>query len=960
MVEAMSNRLPENATEIIDRSKPVTITYRQKAIQAFEGDTVASALHAAGIKVMARSFKYHRPRGIMDLGAHATEPTMEVDGRPNTRIARSVVRNGMHVEPEGRLENDIFSLADSFSWAMPPGFYYKSFYKSEWVWKKVMKVIRKAPGILGEVKPLKNKPLFDEVNLTPELLVIGAGLAGMEAALMAAKTGVRIVLVEAEPWLGGFEAFQGEESLSSIQEFKDRLKEMENLMILTSTTAASAYPDGLVACIQSCRSDEPFVERSYLIRPRAVVVATGAMDRPLLFNHNDRPGVMLPQTAQRLIHLYRLKPGKRALVAGGDDHTCQVALDLARNGVEVVGVADSRQEGFPEKLEVKLAEAGVPFLPGYTVMEARGKQFVGGADLVKISDLGKKTLNTEAIIASCGRTPLFKILAQAGAKMEFHQDLGIHMPTELPPGYQAAGRVMGLEDRTAIRAQGRLAAATGLARLGLDTSAEVKEAKEILAGAPTIGSVPRQFLAAGSKERRFVCFANDVTEEDIDFAMAEGFGDTEMLKRYTTATMGPEQGALSLANFLEYLAQKQPGQLGQQTITTARAPLVGVSMGVLAAGHHDQPRITPLHHVQMEQGGKPMRSGPWIRMRHFGNPEEENLAVRNAAGICDVSTLGKFRIFGPDAEKLLNRVNLRGVDGLRNEKILYTAACNEEGVVIDDGVVIRLEELDYYFTTSTARGPVTKEWYTRWCREEDWQVWLVPLTDAMAGMNLAGPKSREILSQVIEGDISDQTLPFMHWVKTKIAGIEALVFRMGFLGELSYEIHCPASQGGYLWNKLLESGSSWGLNTIGLETQLICRLEKGHVLPGLDTDGNTTLFESHLDWLWDRSKEDTVGGPMLKLLEGQKFQQQVIGFSLDGRVGLVEGHMVVYGMERLGYITSVSYSPTLNQTVGLALVKPHESFKEGGEVTLFLEGKDLKGRYVKPPFYDPKGERMRI
>ena len=956
----MSVRLPEKSTEVINRSKRVTITYRNKTIHAFEGDTVASALHAAGIKVMGRSFKYHRPRGIMDLGVHATEPTMEVDRRPNTRIARTSVRDGMRVEPEGKIEKDIFGFADKLSWAMPVGFYYKRMYKSKWAWEKAMKVMRIAPGNLGEIKPLGEKPRFEQVNLTPELLVVGAGLAGLEAALLGAKAGVRVVLVEAEPWLGGFETFQGEENMRQVEKLTDQFQGLDNLKILTSTTAAASYPDGLVFCVRSGLPDDPFYEVSYLIRPKKVVVATGAMDRPLIFNHNDRPGVMLPQTAHRFIHHYGLKPGNRVLVAGGDEYIYKVALDLAENGVEVVAMVDSRQHGFPEEFQARLVKAGIDFMPGHTIIQAEGKKIVSGVHVTKLDGSARTSFPIDAIIASCGRTPLFKLLAQTGTNMEFHPGLGFHLPRKQAPGYQGAGRVMGLEDRDAIRAQGRLAAAKCLIELGLDTGYETKQAEETLAQAPVIKPNPSQIPTVGSKNRRFICFSNDVTEKDIDTAMAEGFDHTEMIKRYTTATMGPEQGALSQANFLDYLAKKMPDQLGAQTITTPRPPLVGLSMGSLAAGLHDQPRLTPLHHIQIEQGGKPMRAGPWIRIEDFGDPEKESLAVRNAAGICDVSTLGKFRIFGPDAEKLLNLINLRGVDGLKDDKILYTAACNEEGVCIDDGIVIKLDEHDYYFTTSTGRGPVTKEWYLRWCREKDWQVWLVNLTDAKAGMNLAGPRSRDILSRLTEADISNEAMPYMSWIKTEVAGVKSIVLRMGFLGELSYEIHCPASQGTYLWNKLLEVGGDFGLKPVGLETQFICRLEKGHILPGLDTEGNTTLFEAHFGWLWDHSKEDTVGGPMLKLLEDQPFLNQVIGFSLDSRVGLIDGHLVVDGDNRLGYMTSVRYSPTLNQTVGLALVKPHENWKEGGEVSVLLEGKVLKARYIKPPFYDPKGERLRI
>lgn len=955
----MQYRLPDSSTQVINRQEPVTIHFQGKAIEAFEGDTVATALHAAGIRVMNRSFKYHRPRGIMDMGVHAAEPAMNVDGRTNERICRTPVRNGMRIEPESRLKGDFYAVSDHLSWAMPTGFYYKTLYKPKWVWKKIIPAIRKAPGNLGEIRPLEKMQRFDRVTLTPELLVVGGGLAGLEAARVGAEAGVRVVLVEAEPWLGGFERYQGEENLPVIQNLSSRLKGMANVEILTTTTAAAVYPDGLVCCIRQCCPEEPFFEINYMVRPKTVVLATGAMDRPLLFNHNDRPGVMLPQTAQRFIHLFRLKPGHRALVAGADNSVYKVAIDLAKEGVEVVGLVDSRVKNIPEHLQNSLTEWSIPLLPGHMLVEAHGKEGVTGAKLVNIGGTFTKTFSADTIIASCGRTPLFKLLAQTSTKSEYNKTLGFHLPKDYQPGYFAAGRLLGLLDPAAIRAQGRLAGARALATLGVDTRSESASAEGLLSEAPDIEPNPRQIPVNQNKNRRFICFANDVTEKDIDTALSEGFEHTEMIKRYTTATMGREQGAVSQANFLEYLAHRMPDKLGAQKITTPRPPLVGLSMGVLSAGIHDQPRLSPLHHIQIKQGGKPIRTGPWIRIEHFGNPEKESLAVRKTAGLCDVSTLGKFRIFGTDSEKLINRVNTKGIAGLAKEKILYSAACNEEGVFIDDGIFIKQDDHDFYFTTSTARGPATMEWYARWRREENWKVYMVNLTEAYAGMNLSGPRARDILSRLTDTDLSNESMPFMHWKQMEIAGVQALVFRMGFLGELSYEIHCPASTGTYLWEKIIEGGTPSGLRAVGLETQLTCRLEKGHVLPGLDTDGNTSLFEANMDWLWDRTKDDTIGGPMLKLLADKPFKNQVIGFSLDGRPGLMEGNIIVDGTDLLGYITSVRYSTFLEKTIGLALVKPHAEWKEGGHVTIVLDGKEIKAHYTHPPFYDPKGERLR-
>jgi sarcosine oxidase subunit alpha len=463
--------------------------------------------------------------------------------------------------------------------------------------------------------------------------------------------------------------------------------------------------------------------------------------------------------------------------------------------------------------------------------------------------------------------------------------------------------------------------------------------------------------------KTFVCFCHDVTLKDLDSALSEGFDNPESAKRYTTATMGPCQGGMCQSNFARVLAEKLPQTQGQQNLTTPRAPATPIALGAMAAEHHAHAKITPLHQVQIDGGGRPFRTGPWLRIEHFGDPEAEALAVHQSAGLVDVSTLGKIRVFGPDAAKLLNRVYLRAVEGLAPGRILYNAMCNEEGVVIDDGAIMKKAENDYLLTTSTARAAAAGSWFGRWCRVENWSVWLANLTDAYAGMNLAGPQARKILQKLTPADLSDQTLPHLHWAEMEIAGVQALVMRMGFLGELSFEMHVPSSCGAYLWSQLLKVGAEFGIRPGGLETQFICRLEKGHALPGLDIDGNTTLFEAHLGWLWDHRQEDVVGGPMLGLIKEQPFRQTVVGFCLQGRTGIKDGFLVLEGpggKERLGHVTSCRYSRLLDQTVGLALVAARPQFKPGNQMTLAGEDQEFSAPIVKPPFYDPTGERMRI
>jgi sarcosine oxidase subunit alpha len=302
----------------------------------------------------------------------------------------------------------------------------------------------------------------------------------------------------------------------------------------------------------------------------------------------------------------------------------------------------------------------------------------------------------------------------------------------------------------------------------------------------------------------------------------------------------------------------------------------------------------------------------------------------------------------------------REVGSLTGNKILYSSSCNEEGVLLDDGVILKMGDDDYFVTTLAGRAPLTEEWFSRWCREEDWQVNIVNLTETRAGMNLAGPKSREILSKLTDADLSNEALPFLTWARMKVAGIDVIAMRMGFVGELSYELLCPSSQAGYLWSRILEAGKPLGLVPFGIECLNICRLEKGHAVPGLDTDGFTNLFESSFGWMLNRNKTETVGKPMLQLFSDRPLKEQLIAFSLEGRSPVLDGALVVKGPRQLGRVTSIRYSPLLDKTIGLALVEPDEDWREGGKVRLWIEeGREVEAAFAKPPFYDPSGERMK-
>ncbi|MFA5903420.1 MAG: glycine cleavage T C-terminal barrel domain-containing protein, partial [Desulfobacula sp.] len=543
-----------------------------------------------------------------------------------------------------------------------------------------------------------------------------------------------------------------------------------------------------------------------------------------------------------------------------------------------------------------------------------------------------------------------------------HPDLNMHLPQSLPPGCFAAGRLLGFVDIEAIRCTGRLAGAQALACIGLDVQSIIDQHQEMLKQLPKAVPVTPHPQQLTRSNKSFICFCHDVTQKDVGNAFQEGFDHVESAKRYTTATMGPCQGGSCHDNFSQLVSRILTEKIPTNPLTKPRPTSFSMSLGALAAGHHVLIRRTPLHEVQEQAGGKFSRIGAWLRMEHFGDIPAEIRAVHESVGIYDASTLGKFLLFGPDAEKLWNYINTNNIEKLRPGKILYTATCNEEGVPVDDGIVIGLADGKYFFTTSTARGPATVSHYRKHCHEHHWKANLVDWTDRMAGINLTGPKARRLLEKLTREDISNKAFPYMHWREMDISGVNCFVFRLGFTGELSFELNFSAGYAKSLWQSILSEGRDLGLKPFGTEALLACRLEKGHVIPGMDTDGNTSLtgaFGTHLNFLRDKTKPDMVGGPVLRHL-GNDSNMGVVGFSLIGKEDIKNGFIVREGNRRAGHVTSSCYSQILGKTIGLALVDNPGEIRKRGTLVLYGNGSEYTANHQSPPFYDLKGERMRI
>lgn len=981
----MMARLPKSPTQRITRDREMLFTYRGKPMKGLAGDTIATALYANGVRIFSRSMKYHRPRGLYNLDGLSSHCLMTVDGEPNIRGCRTPLRDGMAVTPQnvlGTPEWDLMSVMQLLGFAMPAGFYYKVLHKPSWVWPYAQEVIRRAAG-LGRIDPDKPDAIYENRFLNAEVCVIGGGPAGMEAALAAAKGGVRVILIERSAHLGGSFDYRLIPVVPAIPAYRyaarlaEEVKACENIQVFCSTAATAIYQSNQVTAVQQGGLADHFRETYLEIRARSVVVSTGATERPLLFENNDLPGIMQAGCAHQLIHTYGLKPGDRAILSGAHDGMLELACDLAGVGVEVAAVADARASGFDEALAARVRQLSIPFYPGYAVSKAHGFRRVKGVTLKPLaSGRDVRRLSADLLVASAGEAPLSQLLQVAGARMAYNAGCAKFLPMRLPQGVYAAGRVMGVENVSTILAQGRVAGLAALAGAGVDVEEPLREAREVAASLPGPPPGLAKLKPHPGSHKCFVCFDEDVTIDQVEGAMGEGYDQVELVKRYTTVGTGPSQSYLSGVNLPLLVAENKGLAAGEVMPTTVRPPVVPTSLAALAGRRHASSKRTPLHDGQKALGGTLKLAGVWERARYFGEEtaRAEIERVRNGVGFIDVSTLGKFLLKGPDALKVLNRVYVGNMGRVREGRLTYSAMCNEQGIIIDDGVVTKTGENEYYFTTSSLRAGNTAEWVAFHTKEEDWQYALANLTDALAAINLAGPRSRQVLAKLTDADCSNAAFPYMGFRRMKLCGtIDASVMRVGFVGELSFEIHFPASYGEALQGAILEAGKELGIGPFGLEAQSVLRLEKGHVILGTDTDNHSTLHDIGMGWAWDRSKTDagTVGAPALRFTESQTHRQKLVAFIMDSTSETPsDGSIVVAGGVVKGRVTSSRTSETLGQSIGLALVDPDLAVMGGaldfytdsrlvGKKQEVPEVRTVRGTIVRAPFYDPEGVRLK-
>ncbi len=930
-------RLSPQPGEVLDRSRRFRFRWDGRDYEGFAGDTIVSALLASGVRYFSRSFKYARPRGVLTASFLDPNCTLQVGDEPNVRAAHRRLRAGMDVSPQNAwpsLRYDARVVNSALGRFLTAGFYYKTFMKPQRLWPVYSAVLaRFASG--GRTQPDATHGYYDKRYAHLDVVVAGSGPAGLAAAVSAARAGARVMLVEEEYEIGGHLRWGGPADLARLAELRAEVAAEPGVEVLADSVVTGRYDDNWLAILERGRPGGG--ERLIKARAATLVVAAGLVERPFVFAGNDLPGVMLGTAVRRLINLHAVRPGSRAVVLTGNDEGDAAAADLRRVGVDVVRVADARR--------------------GEGISRATGR---GSLRAVELTDGSRHQV--DLLVTSTGWTAPTSLLNMAANRPVWDATAARFRPgSDLPDTVLATGGIVGDGSTEELAAHGEAVGREASARARGDRPAPV----------PPLGVHPHPALFRGPTHG-FVDFSEDVSSKDILAAAAEGYDSSELVKRFTTATMGPSQGKLEVVNTVAVLGEAVGRDMAELGTTVWRPPYAPISLGALAGRIFEPVRRTPMHGWHEAHGAVPLVAGQWIRPDSYGDPHAEARAVRRAVGIIDVTPIGKLDLRGPDVPELLNLVYVNKWSKLAVGSVRYGVMCAEDGVVFDDGVTGRLGEEHYLMSTTSSGAATVEEWLENWLQTEhpDWRVHVTALTTAYASINIAGPQSRTLLSRIAEEPgggrmaLSPEAFPYMRVRGCRIAGVDdSLAWRIGFTGELSYEIHVPASYGLHVWEALLAAGEDLGATPFGVEAQRILRLEKGHLIVGQDTDGLTKAFSAGLAGLVKLDKDDFAGKPEL-LWESQgpiESPRLVALLPADPMLVPAEGSQIVRGSARIaGRVTSSRLSPELGRSICLAQVEA-DLAEPGCVVTVVLPDRRRVRATVAPQLasVDPDGSRLR-
>ena len=1003
----MSTRLADHG-RLINRSKAIKFTFNGKVMTGFEGDSLAASLLANDQMLMGRSFKYHRPRGVVASGGEEPNALMNLGAEghfePNARATTTETFGGLTATSQNHfpsLEFDVGAINSKLARFLPAGFYYKMFIHPRSFWKHVYEpIIRKSAG-LGRAPKARDSDKYEHYYHFCEVMIVGGGIAGLQAAKSAAATGVRVLLVEQTAHWGGRAPVDGAtiDGISAedwVHETVVALSACENVVIRHRTQGAGVYDHGYALAYERIADHTPGDgrprHRLWRVRCKQIITATGAIERPLSFAGNDIPGVMLASAVRDYVVNYAVSPGDRTVVVTNNDDAYRTALRLKKAGLDVPVILDARAEGGG----VLMAEAiavGIRVELGRGIAKVIGSKRVTGVQICAQAGEGAvlEEIGCDVVAMSGGWSPVVHLWSHCGGKLFWDVDQAMFRPDpDKPPlGIDGAGfvRVAGLANghlRSAscmvdAAIQGTAAAYNATGKVKKIKTAEAEDAEEVPLS-------PVWLMPQGAtyklRSKAWLDFQNDVKVSDVQLAAQEGFESVEHAKRYTTLGMATDQGKLSNINGLAVLSKALNADIPDVGTTTFRPPYTPISMASLAGEARDelfQPiRKTAMHEWHDDHGADWEPVGGWRRPYAYLQSGEttdqavwrEVINTREKLGLLDASTLGKIVVKGPDAGKFLDMMYTNMMSNLKLGRCRYGLMCSENGFLSDDGVVARIDDQTWLCHTTSGGADRIHAHMEEWLQTEwwDWQVWVVNITEELAQVAVVGPNSRKVLEKLGGMQVSADALPFMAWADGEIGGITCRAYRISFSGELSYEIAVPASRGLEFWEMLVEAGAEFGVMPYGTECLHIMRAEKGFIMIGDETDGTVIPQDLGLGWAISKKKEDFLG----KRAQQRPFMDnpnrwQLVGLeTLDGSVledgsyAIAKGQNANGQTNTEGRVTSTYHSPTLGKGIAMGLV--HNGPDRMGEVLSFTKigAPPVKAKIVSPVFYDPEGEKPNV
>jgi sarcosine oxidase subunit alpha len=996
----------------IDRGRVLNFRFDGRSYEGHPGDTLASALLANGVRLVGRSFKYHRRRGIFSAGSE--EPSalvrLETGGatEPNCRATEIALYDGLYAAGQHAwpsLSLDVGAFAGVLGALLPAGFYYKTFIHPRALWAALWEPVLRHMAGLGRAPALPDPSRYDKRHTHCDVLVVGGGPAGLAAALAAGRSGARVILADSDRVFGGallHRAYriEGGDGAAWAAGVVGQLRAMPEVRLLPATTVTGHYDGNYLVAVERVGErlgpNSPAGlprQRLWHIRAGRVVLATGALERPLVFPDNDRPGIMLASAALTYLQRYAVTPGRRAVLFVDNDDAYALAAALAAADITVAAIVDPRAA--PGTAALRRA-AGMPLLPGHAVVGTAGRKALRRVWIRRVSGPGpaygrgsehgqRMAIDCDLLAVSGGWNPTLHLFAQAQGRLRFDERIAAFVP-DTPggagdPAPECVGAARGSFALAACLAEGAEAGARAASLCGFGASRSggemtlqppVDDAVEA-APAPLSPLFPRN--GAG---RAFVDLHNDVTAADIALAAREGYGALEHMKRYTTLGMGTDQGKTGNIAGLALLAALTGRGIEETGTTTFRPPYVPVAYGLLAGREHgrlaDPVRITPMHDWHVAAGAVFEDVGQWRRPRYYPHRAEamtaavrrECLAVRERVALLDASTLGKIEIAGRDAGRLLDLVYINRWQNLAVGRCRYGVMCKDDGMVFDDGVGTRLAPDRFLVTTTTGNAGAVIDWLEEWLQTEwpDLEVFCTAVTEEWANATLVGPRAREVLGALAPRLVLDRaSFPFMQMREADVAGIPARVFRVSFSGELSYEINVPADHGLALWERLIAAGTPYGITPYGTEAMHVLRAEKGYIMVGQETDGSVTPIDLGLGGLVSREKDFLGRRSLARSDTARADRRQLVGVLPDNPEEILpEGAQLVAEpgatppAAMIGHVTSSYSGARLGRSFALALVAGGRG-RHGQPVWASLPGRTVAAHLCPPVFYDIDNRR---